>query len=515
MKRFFLLFMVFVLVLGSFAACTTDKPVTDPEATTTGATTTGATTATTTAATTAEPEDTRKHVYFDDRVTLEELIGKSADSFEIKNQTVTSKVSGTDTADSAVFKYDEANKIFTAVGTGTATIAVGGEEFEIVVDPAPISMFLIIGHSLGMGSQGNAPQSVKCEEGQAYHSEIGGIASASGISAEATKKPSGIDKLVDGTGYQGVDGAFAWRWNQLTGEKVWVVNAAIGGSCINEWIKGQTNNVNAIHAFKSAAKLLKKEIAAGHYEFKDMGVIYFSAANFDYKGVTPEDNKMALWYDSLWTSIQEGMTEDVNGDGTVDKPKSFGFVPLWQPDTTQHINKFNFDKPATFYMSASKGYEYAYTASIISRAWMTAGSSLSAIFPKIEYKTQSKEVKQPTKIADIVADTAHLTQTGYNAYGIDIAENTYSYLRTDNTTDKVTFFNAAGNAVSNINMSLASMQKISIVSSNTAAGNFDITVSDNLKYEFPGNLKAMSKGTGTITVSQNGTVLGTLTVTVS
>ncbi len=512
MKKFLLLFMAFVLVLGSFAACTTDEPVTDPQVTTTGA-------ATTTAATTTtqpeEPEDTRKHMYFDDRVTLEELIGKSAESFEIKNQTVTSKVSGTDTPDSAVFKYDETSKIFTAVGTGTAVIVADGEEFEIVVDPAPISMFLIIGHSLGMGSQGNAPQSVKCEVGQAYHSEITGIASATGISSEASKKPLGIDKLVDGTGYQGVDGGFAWRWNQLTGEKVWVVNAAVGGSCINEWIDGQTNNVCAVRAFKNAAKLLKNEVAAGHYEFKDMGVIYFSAANFDFRGVTPDDDKMALWYDSLWTSIQNGMTEDIDGDGTADKPKSFGFVPLWQPDTTQHINKFNFDKPTTFYMSASKDYEYAYTASIISKAWMTAGSNLSSIFPKIEYTTQKTNVKHPTSISDVVADTAHLTQTGYNAYGIDIAENAYSYIRTENTTEKVTFFNAAGNSVVNISMKLATFQKICIVSENTAAGNFDITVSDNLRYEFPGNLKAVAKGTGTITVSQNGTVLGTLTVNVT
>ena len=146
---------------------------------------------------------------------------------------------------------------------------------------------------------------------------------------------------------------------------------------------------------------------------------------------------------------------------------------------------------------------------------MTAGGRLSQIFPEIKYETQKTAVKHPIAIADVVADTAHLTQTGYNAYGIDIAENAYDFIRTDNKTESVKFYNTDGNAITTLNLSLASVQKISIVADNTSAANFDIQVSDNLKYEFPSNVKAMKKGTGTITVSQNGVVLGTLTVNVS
>lgn len=509
MKKFLLIFMSLILALTSFASCGRD------ENTDTQSTTTANTTEATTAATTAEPEDTRIHVNFDDRITLKELIGKDADSYEIKNEVVTSKKVGTDTADSAVLKYDVENKRFIAVGTGTLTIVAGGEEYEVVVDPAPISFVMITGHSLGMGSQGNAAQSVLCEEGQVYFSDLSSdLRKAKGISYECEEKPKLINCLTDGTGYQGVDGGLANRWNQLTGEKIWVLNTAIGGSCINEWVEGQINSLQAMSNFEKVAGILKNEVAAGHYLLKDISVIYFSAANFDYKGVKFDDQKISAWYDSLWKALTD-TDVDIDGDGTADKAKSLGFVPLWQPGTTQHINKFNFDKPTTFYLSASKDHPYAFTASNISREWMTAGSSLSAIFPAIKYETASKEVKHPTKIEDVVADTAHLTQLGYNAYGIDIAENLYSYLRTDNLTESVTFYNTSGSAMKALSMKVGNTTTVNIVSKQTSAGNFDITVSDNLEYKFPGSLTAKSAGKGTITVSQNGKVVGTLEITVS
>lgn len=115
-----------------------------------------------------EPDDGSIKFYYDDRISFEELGGTKESAVEIKAQEVTSFVVDSDTPDTAVLYHDEENAQLIAVGTGTATVSVDGADVLVRVRPAPISLFMITGHSLGAGQCGNGAQSVVCEAGQAY-----------------------------------------------------------------------------------------------------------------------------------------------------------------------------------------------------------------------------------------------------------------------------------------------------------------------------------------------------------
>ena len=96
------------------------------------------------------------------------------DRYELGNKTVksitgdaTSYQVGTSTLDTAILRED--NGYLIATGTGTATVTWDDDtQTTFMVTPAPISLVMITGHSLGVGQVGNMDDSVLCDAGQAY-----------------------------------------------------------------------------------------------------------------------------------------------------------------------------------------------------------------------------------------------------------------------------------------------------------------------------------------------------------
>ena len=80
-----------------------------------------------------------------------------------------------------------------------------------------------------------------------------------GIGFAAPAKPAGIDAFAPGGGGTiGEGSALAWKWNQLTGEKVWVLNTAKGGSTIIDWLPSSYDSgytVGNCDLFKSCTLL--------------------------------------------------------------------------------------------------------------------------------------------------------------------------------------------------------------------------------------------------------------------
>jgi hypothetical protein len=125
----------------------------------------------------------------------------------------------------------------------------------------------------------------------------------------------------------------------------------------------------------------------------------------------------------------------------------------------------------------------------------------------------------PTKMTDVIADGVHLTQIGYNAAGIDIAKNLYAYLRTENAATGVKVLNITTNPKGDevkdtLTITAGQQTRLVFVTEPISASNLTFEVSDNLKLNYNGVLTASAAGTGTITISYEGTVLKTITVTI-
>ena len=462
---------------------------------------------------------------YDDRKNLSDLIGTTASNVTITNQTVTSKKVGTDTADTAVVTYDAATDTLYAVGTGTATITAGGKAYPVTVEAAPISLLMITGHSIGEGYLADGKLSVVSEAGQVYGSfgreALTSNAGGLGYGADSRVSDS-LDIYTPGKGGTASSAsALGYQWNQTTGEKVWVLNAAIAGSCINEWQPGAANHSSryddyyntAITMFQNAQTVVANEVAAGHYTYSHMAMFYFGGANFKwYEGWTQE--KLQQDYATFWGGMKQDLSMDIDGDGKAETVETLGLVPAWSPS----LDDYAYDKAASFYMAASSEYPDIYMA-LDYRNWVTDLSS----FPVYDYETQSGEYWQPESIQHTNKggtsdksifcsnDTTHHSQIGYNAIGFELANSLEAFLAGAQTTTAVLQTKNTKDAEDTITLDLGeSIDLIPLVD----GGKVAITVTGELTCSYPLTVAASGYAGGTVELSLNGTVLDTVTVKV-
>ena len=461
-----------------------------------------------------EPDDGSIKFYYDDRIALSELGANEASVITVKEENVISTVVGSSEADASVLYYHEEQKQYIATGVGTALLDVDGTEVLVRVRPAPISLFLITGHSLGAGQCGNGAQSVKIEAGQAYSchktATFQQAASDMGLGFSAPTKPTGIDAFApDGGGTIGEGSALAWKWNQLTGEKVWVLNSAVGGSVIPEWHKGQVFYEPAVAMYRAAAQVLSNEVKAGHYVLKNTCVIYHSGANFGYKNVEYTDEIMEYWYDSMINGFREDLAMDITGDGTPETVDAIGFVPSGAGSLKE-------DKPINYYLAATDKYPNVYILSKTVYNWRSDDLLLKN-FPAIEYETQSEPVVMPKTTAETKAeDGVHLTQCGYNAAGLLLGEALYNYFRTEHKLDSYQLLDENGNDVKDsIKLKRrGSSEKFTLLTEPCYVSDFTIELSENLEMISPFTVKAKAAGEGFMRISYKGQVIREIAITV-
>ena len=523
--KFLSLILACIMVLCVFVGCNDTGKTTTPKKTTKQPTTP------------VEPEDETPEIeyvdmYFDDRKSISTVFGGIVSEFEIVSEEVTSTVVGTDEKDTALIIYDEDSGTITAVGTGTAVVKVNGEEKNFRVLPAPITLAVITGHSIGAGSQGNAKDSVLCEAGQVYNTTLSikdnptwnTAMKGSTLGIKESDRVVNIDGITTAAsssskGARGVNSGLAFKWNEITGEKMWVVNCAVGGSCINQWQPGAKDKFfeYSLGAINLASEILKGEVEAGHYEYRSTVIINFSSANFGYQNIKYDDEMLQKWHDNMWAGYVDGVTVDIDGDGKVDAPASIGYVPIWTP-TMQDCNTR--DYPLIYYRAASAEYSHVFLASDYARIWRT-DEGVSSTFPKIKYKTQNNKVlDRPTKTSQVFDDDGtHLQQVAYNAVGMQIAESLYSHVYGAEKVEDVTLYEIAtdGKGVE-VKKSLKAKEgqelRFLLITDPNGVSNYTIELSSNLKLDGFFYVTATAKGEGTLTIKQGDTVIKTVTITV-
>lgn len=456
--------------------------------------------------------------FYDDRIALSSIASDVTEAV-IEEQQVTSKQVGTQNADAAVLTLVGDQLI--ATGVGTATVKAGNVVCKVTVEPAPISLFMITGHSMGAGTEGTADQSVVCPDGQVYSTHGRTLqqtpSDTTGIGYGSTNKMKNIDAFVKGGGGTVGEGSgFAYRWNQLTGEKVWVLNTALGGSTLPEWIPGTANYQSAVTVFTAAQKVLTNEIAAGHYVLKDMALIYHCGANFVNAAInknyqyTQED--LDKWYDQMWSGFQSAFSLDMDGDGKEETVTSLGIVPIWR---TWDVGKIDTDMPAAFYMSTSQEYPEFFIASTIGKKWREGDEMVVQYFPEPEYEAHIGKHKKPTKVDQVIVDGTHYYQVGYNAVGMDIAENMYTYLRQPEKVTELTLVDTKDTPIpDNCTMQVGDTLMIVPMAKEITAGNLEYRCSGSVSLSYPCLVTANAQGEGVLEVLQDGQVIKTVKFTV-
>jgi len=402
----------------------------------------------------AEVTDGRLSLYYDDRYSFDSDIAGIYSETEEPVLTADEK--------------DPRRVIATECGEAEVSLE-NGEVISVSVGPAPISLILIAGQSNGEGriSENRTVDTVRDQyvlnrEGTAYSTY--GI-SDKAISEEVTwfsettddlsisnfedflpasltdnsensrfAQTNSITDAAGAAGKGGIDSAFAYRWHELTGEKIWLVNACHHGTSIESWQPGDSETDNdfwqAVELYRGAEKILSDEIAAGHYTLSHKGVLWYQGEGDRYM----EDEQ----YYGLFMNTYNGLIAELDGEdieGTEGRPE---FMALFMPRSMlseDEARDMYLTEPRTvqYYVATSEGPDDIFLASHIEELWHD-NASVKKYFENRygngfsgAYPVRADELRMPEVTGDVHGDY-HFTQLGYNEIGFDGAESVCSYL---------------------------------------------------------------------------------------
>ena len=459
---------------------------------------------------------------YDDRISLEE-IGLEGTP-KIENKEILSKtVDGKD--DTAVVTVKDGKLYATAVGKATVTFDNG--VYEITVEPAPISLFMVTGHSVGVGEQGDAAQSIVCPDGMVYSSYEGNkvrclsdaeIPADMGLGAFAASRPAAIDALTaGGGGATGNVSGVASKWVELTGEKIWILNAAKGGSTLEQWqldadIYSDTVPFqlygHAVSLYQKAEQILKAEIAAGHYTLSHMGILQNTCANGDQNWDTA---KYLEYFFNVWNGFKKDLACDLDGDGKTETVECIGLSPIW---TRSSPLTFSNGKRINYVLAASPEYPEIFLAGCETRNWTNTVNITTYFERNITYTTQNGTPITPAKTLDDIypTDNVHYLQVAYNAAGMEIGENLYRHFYGEPATETLTLFASDGSEILQDKLTVAAGGKTYAVPACYPCCASDITVKTTGGVTFNNGTITVSSN-GTVEFTQNGKTLRTLTIT--
>ena len=439
-----------------------------------------------------------------------------------------------------------------ATGIGSAQITIDDEIFDVSVTAAPISLFLLIGQSNMEGMYADPNQSIICPDGQVYatfgeHSKLNRYTAkyyaASALTGECSRvnvlgtteylSDFPINSLTEaGAGKRGMDSGIAYEWNKLTGEKVWVVNAAHNSASINTFQEYCANFEEAVYLFSACQDTLKREVAAGHYVVSHMGYFWCQGCS-DAGG---SGSGYASLFQKMHNALKKNLAADMDCDPeTPDTTLEFANIILalagWEKSG---YRAGTYNDQAEEYYSTFKELEMR--GHRVGQLWMGANPELPDInvvcnlgdtwvtMPDgsdgvadyfashyengtVDYQTQ---MPQPTEwysptTPKQLKSSIHYNQIGYNEVGIEAARNTcilLGYLGDTDEETTVRFVNWTGyEDVSEIKYETYGMPGtlvVPIVSPVYRSKTVSFTVTEGLKYEYYDLITDYSTKTGTL-----------------
>ncbi len=231
----------------------------------------------------------------------------------------------------------------------------------------------------------------------------------------------------EGKGKSGIDGALAWNYNQLTGSKVWTINAAVGGSYISQWLPGGDIYQAVLPALQAVGQVAVAEQGAGHYSVANTLALWQQGEHDSKKGTT-EDT-----YLSGFGRIVQALTADLS----VEK---IGLIST-RSSTGDYLTKdeLNMDgvRTAQYYMGGDSDlFSNIFMVSNVNEAW-TGNKSVKAYFEEaypdgsLDYPLRAKSTLKDQALPDTVEEVhpwIHYTQAGYNENGLTAARGMFDVI---------------------------------------------------------------------------------------
>ncbi len=477
----------------------------------------------------------------------------------------------TNSKDSAVFKQESDTEfITTATGNGrillvkqatvsTAKKILNGQSntklnaivLNITVNPAPLTIVYFAGQSNSEGSCSanlsyHPEDSVMCKLGEVYSTyapsndsraqKITGIENFTVCTKDKAQDyvTGSLNVLEDlsisskpltyslhsltysGNGKTGPDAGFAYKYNTLTGDKVWVVNAAWGGSSVKQWVKGGEAYNRAMAVYKEAEKTYNAEISAGHFTQSKRLCIWVQGE--------ADKNESTSFYREKFTNASSNLISELSLDklgiiivrSAIDKQyKNYRDNSLSAPRVVQ--TAMGNDKTLNKIHLVSRTHELWVTDDNVKNYFDSKYPSGTLNYP---LRSNSTILHTPDTVAAIHYDI-HFSQAGHNENGIDAAENMYHILQNETHDVDITWLKedgafVYGNAIdANLNIDFKLCARITPESQSKR---FTISTDTNyLKYNKDTlTFTPIKSGTTYINVKNNNSVtIDTLKVTIN
>ena len=492
----------------------------------------------------SEPQVQKKELSleYDDRYSLSQLTDDSNEWViqSIKTEEVSSRqvsrgeaTGGKDT--DVIRREAEGSLNIVAVGVGKAEIClVPKDEAEaeeptqkiqihVTVEPATLTVMYVAGQSNAEGwcssNTGYRPaDSVICEEGEVYSTyaptTISRAKKITGISFSKECTEGNAKEFVagslqsgqsvaggdleyplnalsgQGAGKTGMDSGLAYEWNQLTGEKVWVVNTGWGATSISNWLPGEQYYDRSMAVNRLVQETYEAEIAAGHYNPGKRLLFWLQGE---------EDKKWeSETYAEALESMYAGMAKTLNLDGV-------GIVMVRSAEgshTSAEDIRMSGPRIAQYLAGSKAGLEKAWVVSNVNEQWVSdAGvkSYFAQAYPDghLSYQTHSGAAKLPVSVAEVHSNI-HYSQIGHNENGITAAEGMYQVLSGEAKASGVSWRDEEGNSLTSLTLDVQDKEMLIPVPDPSYSGK-------RVRYEVEGAAVTFSEKTGIVTAVSKGT----------
>ena len=495
-------------------------------------------------------------MHYDDYLTAEEL----ADKLELDSVNLSEVGVGEllEVVDLVLYPSGASQTVtyLRAKGVGETTLTVGEAEYAVVISAAPLSVMLIIGQSNGAGLEGEPAKSVANKPGQVYSTHAaesltttnGNTYIPKSLTENVNRAGSALtsSKAVNamtaaGVGVQGLGSGYAYKWNQLTGDKVWVLNASHSGTNIASWQPNNTSTSTGqdgahyqemMSLLENMVLTLDEEVSAGHYTISGFNYIWL-------QGCYDSSNTTA-YYLEKFDVIHAALTSYVMNINDVNYYfGNCGLIPTRQGgrgmgdydklgavlDQSGEL-LMNGPRVAQYYMGYSKEARYSnvFLVSDLGEEWITnetVAASFAARYPgqtNVDYiSANGTYLPVPTSVEE-AHPNIHYRQAGYNELGLDSAANLYYQLNPSlaPAATATVDFRVGGtlNVLKNGDSyeAAASVNMVPVVSPTYLAKKVTVTAGEGRSYSGYTLTTNANAPSGALTASVNGRTVSTVTL---